>query len=215
MNTIKKTHLQDVSINQNIIIEKTYLENLLKFDKGDVVHYLFCAVILFYIWYISNINIKYLFPFFILALYIFYRQDLLHNLDLSIDHKLRNIINKILENNYFHINNPDILYFLDDIKIYKKYNPENFIDLLEILNKYYKTINIYNLDLVLQIFNRFIYSLPLELSKDFYLNINRLKKILNKSILSDKYTKIEMQSYIPYNYINNNDENIPLKKKWY
>ena len=182
--------------------DTTYLHKILSFDKGDIFYYIIIGTFLFYIWFESQISINYLLPFIILLMIIYYRQDYLHNIDLTIDHKLKKIVNNLLQNNYKYLqNHSEILYFLNDIEIYKKYNLNNFNNLLDILNKFYKVKKINELFLVLEVFNRFIYALPIELSKDFYININKLNKILYEHIKLDKLIKVEMQSYIPYNMI--------------
>ena len=168
-----------------------YLQQILSFDKGDIFFYIITGTILFYIWFESQISINYLIPFIILLMIIFYRQDYLHNENIIIDHKLKDI-------------NEHILYFLEDIKIYNKYNSNNFNDLLDILNKFYKNKTINELYLVLEIFSRFIYTIPLEMSKDYYIKINKLNKILYNNIKPNKLNKVEMQSYIPYNFIKEN-----------
>jgi hypothetical protein len=97
---------------------------LLKFDKGDIMFYLIFGVILIYIWRESKISINYFFPFIILCIIVYFRQDYLHHIDLKIDHKLLDIKNTILkDNNYISIEkNPEILYWLNNIYIYKTYN---------------------------------------------------------------------------------------------
>ena len=72
---------------------------------------------------------------------------------------------------------------------------------------HYLNNDIYYLHLCLNNYDNFIYSLPLELSKDHYLKKIELKKILYKNLKNPKYKMVEMQSYIPSNfddnYINN------------
>jgi hypothetical protein len=177
---------------------------LLKFDKGDIMFYLIFGVILIYIWQRSNISINYYFPFIILCIVIYLRQDYYHNIDLKIDHKLVDIKNIILkDNNYKNIeNNAEILYWLNNIYIYKTYNSNNFKILLNLLNKFYSNNDIYYLHLCLKTYNDFIYSLPIELSENHYLNKLEFKKILYKNLKNQKYKMVEMQSYIPYNFYN-------------
>ena len=182
--------------------DTSYIQQILSFDKGDIFFYIIIGTILFYIWFESQISINYLLPFIILLMIMLYRQDYLHNVDLTIDHKLKDINEHILNNDYIYLqNNSEILYFLEEIMIYKKYNKDNYKDLLEILNIFYKRKSIDELYLVLEIFSRFIYTLPLELSKDFYKKINKLNKILYENIKSNKLKTVEMESYIPYNFI--------------
>ena len=177
---------------------------LLKFDKGDIMFYLIFGVILIYIWQRSNISINYYFPFIILCIVIYLRQDYLHNIDLKIDHKLTDIKNTILKDKYNAIkNNSEILYWLNSIYIYKTYNSKIFNTLLDLLNKFYLNNDIYYLHLCLNNYDNFIYSLPLELSQDHYLNKIELKKILYKNLKNPKYKMVEMQSYIPSNFDDN------------
>ena len=71
----------------------TGIWNLLQFDKGDIFFYLISGIILMYIWKESNISINYWFPFVLLCIIIYLRQDWLHRIDLEQDHKLRDIKN--------------------------------------------------------------------------------------------------------------------------
>jgi hypothetical protein len=188
---------------------KDKIWKLLKFDKGDIMFYLIFGVILIYIWQRSNISINYYFPFIILCIVIYLRQDYLHNIDLKVDHKLLDIRNTILKDTIYNSieNNSEILYWLNSIYIYKIYNSQNFKLLLDLLNKFYLNNDIYYLHLCLNNYDNFIYSLPIELSKDHYLKKIELKKILYKNLKNSKYKMVEMQSYIPSNfndnYINN------------
>ena len=176
---------------------------LLKFDKGDIMFYLIFGVILIYIWQQSNISINYFFPFSILCIIIYLRQDYLHNLNLQVDHKLLDIKKTILKDNYRYLEkSPEILYLLNDIYIYKTYNPHNFKTFLNLLNKFYSNNDIYYLHLCLKTYDDFIYSLPIELSENHYLNKLEFKKILYKNLKNQKYKMVEMQSYIPYNFYN-------------
>jgi len=177
--------------------------DLLNFNKNDIFYYLITGTILFYISYISDISVKYVIPLIIFLLIIYFRQTIKLDKEKFIDNILIDIKNKILKNDYKYLNDDnDILYFLNDIIIYNKYSPIVFKDLLEVLNKYYEKKDVYNLLLVLNIFDRFIYALPIELSKDFYLNINKLKSILYINLDNQQYKRVEMQSYIPYNIYN-------------
>ena len=178
---------------------------LLKFDKGDIMFYLIFGVILIYIWQRSNISINYYFPFIILCIVIYLRQDYLHIIDLKVDHKLSDFKNTILKDKKYNAieNNSEILYWLNDIKKYRTYNNKNFILLLDLLNKFYLNNDIYYLHLCLNNYDNFIYSLPLELSEDHYLNKIKLSKILYKNLKNPKYKMVEMQSYIPSNFDDN------------
>ena len=91
----------------------SYLQQILSFNKGDIFFYIITGTILFYIWFESQISINYLIPFIILLMIIFYRQDYLNNVNITIDHKLKDINEHILNNEYKYLqNNSDILYFL-------------------------------------------------------------------------------------------------------
>jgi hypothetical protein len=178
---------------------------LLKFDKGDIMFYLIFGVILIYIWQRSNISINYYLPFIILCIVIYLRQDYLHIIDLKVDHKLSDFKNTILKDKKYNAieNNSEILYWLNDIKKYRTYNNKNFILLLDLLNKFYLNNDIYYLHLCLNNYDNFIYSLPLELVEDHYLNKIKLSKILYKNLKNPKYKMVEMQSYIPSNFDDN------------
>lgn len=178
---------------------------LLKFDKGDIMFYLIFGVILIYIWQQSKISINYFFPFIILCIVVYLRQDYLHNINLKVEHKLSDIRNTILKEKKYNAieNNSEILYWLNSIYIYKTYNNKNFKILLDLLNKFYLNNDIYYLHLCLNNYDNFIYSLPLELTKDHYLKKIEIKKILYKNLKNPKYKMVEMQSYIPSNFDKN------------
>ena len=185
------------------MIDRDIKWKLLNFDKGDILFYLIAGVILLYIWKISNISINLIFPFIILCIIIYLRQDYLHIIDLKIDHKLIEIKNTILKKKYKYLeNNSEILYWLNDIFIYKRYNSLNFKTLIDLLNKFYSNNDIYYLHLCMKTFENFEFSLPIQIFKNHYLKKLELKKILYKNLKNPKYKMIEMQSYIPFNFFN-------------
>jgi hypothetical protein len=155
-------------------------------------NYIIIGLVLSYIWYIYDISIRYLIPFLILIIVIIVDQ---YN---KISSSSNNKHNPILpESN-------DILKFLDDIiKLnFNKYNPQVYKELIKSLNKFYNKPDIYYLHIIINIFNSFIYSLPIEYDEILNIKVNELKKILLSKLeeIPIKYKHIEMQQYIPYNF---------------
>ena len=185
-----------------------YINEILSYNKNTIIFYLCIGTFLFYIWYLSNISINYLFPFILLLLIFVIKQNNVYNTRMNSNNKLETILKTIINNNYIYIpHTTDILNFLNDISIYKKYNSDNFTDLLEQLNKYYKYNTLDHLLITLEIFNRFIYSLPIEKTYNLNIQAQNLKNILYKTLKKNKYNRVEMQSYIPNNFYNNNNNN--------
>jgi len=186
-------------INNNNIFE------FLKFDKVNILFYLIVGVILIYIWKRSNISINYFFPFIILLMIVYIRQLYLYKNKINASNNLEKIKNKILKENYNNLkNNREILYWLDDIYIYIIYNSTNFKLFLDLLNKFYSNNDIYYLHLCLKSYDQFFLSLPINLAKNNYIKKLELIKILKTNLKDPKYKMIEMQSYIPYNFITDN-----------
>lgn len=186
-------------------MNNTNIWNLLQFDKGDIFFYLVSGVILMYIWKDSNISINYWFPFVLLCIIIYLRQDWLHRIDLQQDHKLKDIKNQILANKYNMIEEKlEILYFLDSIKIYKKYNNKTFEILLNGLNKYYIQSDVSNLKYCMDVYDSMIYSLPQELANDHYIKKNELLTILKLNLKNHidpiLESNIHDQMYITHRY---------------
>ena len=75
-------------------------------------------------------------------------------------------------------------------------------DFLNICEKYLQKKDIYNYLECIDMFEKFIYSIPIYMSKEHYLKKKELTNILKNLIKEPKQKMIEMQTFIPYNYYN-------------
>jgi len=177
---------------------------LLVFDRNDIFVYLIFGIGLIYIWKISNISSAYLLPFIIFIGFLYLRQDYYHKIHIEIDHKLEEIKKNILNNKYpFISSNSKMLIFLDSINLYSKYNPEIYRDFIEICEKYFKTKDIYIYIKCIDKFESFILALPIQQLKNHYLKKKEIVNILKQILTEPKRKMVEMQSFIPYDVVDN------------
>jgi hypothetical protein len=92
--------------------------------------------------------------------------------------------------------------FINSIIVYKKLNPAVFSDFLNICEKYLQKKEIFNYLECIDIFEKFIYSIPIYMSKEHYLKKKELADILKKIVKEPKRKMVEMQTFIPYNFYN-------------
>ncbi len=176
---------------------------LLNFDKGDVFIYLIAGTILVYVWKTSNISSAYLLPFIIFLGFVYLRQDYFHKINLESEHLIEKIKQNILKSNYPQISkNNELILFINSILIYKKLNPPVFDEFLDICEKFLlkKDIDIY-LECI-NVFERFIYSIPIQMLKEHYLKKKELSNILKNLIKEPNRKMVEMQAFVPYNFYN-------------
>jgi len=174
---------------------------LLNFDKGDILVYLITGTVLVYIWKISNISAAYLLPFIIFIGFMYLRQDYYHKVNLESEHLIEKIRINILKDAYPHISkNSELMLFINSVIVYRKLNPEVFIDFLDICEKYLLEKEIYSYLECINVFEKFIYSIPIQMSKEHYLKKKELTNILKNLVKEPKRKMVEMQTFIPYNF---------------
>jgi len=184
-------------------LDSNSIWKLLHFDKGDVFIYLIAGTVLVYIWKTSNISSAYLLPFIIFIGFIYLRQDYYHQINLELDHLIEQIKINILKDRYPQISkNNELILFINSIVVYKKLNPPVFVDFLNICEEYLVKKDIHIYFKCIDTFERFIYSIPINMSKEHYLKKKELANILKNLILEPKRKMVEMQSFIPYNFYN-------------
>jgi hypothetical protein len=177
---------------------------LLRFDKGDIFIYLVFGIILIYVWKISNISAAFILPFIIFIGFMYLRQDYYHRVNLESEHLIEKIKINILKDSYPQIsNNSELMLFINSIIIYKKLNPEIFNNFLDICEKYLLKKDIYSYLECIDVFEKFTYSITINMSKEHYLKKKELVNILKNFIKEPKRKMVEMQSFIPYNFYNN------------
>jgi hypothetical protein len=166
---------------------------MIKISKDEIFNYLIISIVIFYIFYISDISINYLFGFIIISIIIYYIE---YNKSITkgiYNERLSNINKNLLHHKYKYIEkNIDIMYLLDEIKIFNKYNPDNFALLLKELDIFYKNKEKDNYFIVEEIYENFIYSIPIDIVKYFYINKIKLKNIMN--------INVQNGNYLPHNY---------------
>jgi hypothetical protein len=176
---------------------------LLKFDKGDIFIYLIVGVVLVYIWKVSDISSALLLPFIIFLIFVYLRQDYYHKINLESQHLVEKIKINILNGRYPEIlKNNELILFINSLSTYKKLNPDVFNDFLNKCEKFLQKKDIYIYIECIDTFEKFIYSLPVQMLKDHYLKKKELVNILKNLISEPKRKMVEMQTFIPYNFYN-------------
>ena len=182
-------------------LDKNSIWRLLKFDKKDIFVYLVAGVVLVYVWKISEISAAYLLPFIIFGIFVYLRQDYYHKINLETEHLIEKIKKTILKDGYPQISkNNELVLFINSVVVYKKLNPVLYSDFLDICEKFMFRKDIYNYLECIDMFDNFIYSIPLQMSKEHYLKKKELRNILKNLITEPKRKMVEMQSFIPYNF---------------
>lgn len=174
----------------------------IELNNEDILFYIGILTVLMFIWYSSQINIKYIFPFLIFCFIFYYYENKKLN-DEMIKHELLND-EYIINGNYKYLVDDDILYFINSVKNMREYNDDTFKDFLHVLNEYYKDRIIDKLLVVMNKFEKLYYSIPLEMTDLFVEKQNELKKLLKNVLIQYDINRVEMQSYLPATYINNN-----------
>jgi hypothetical protein len=184
-------------------LSSNYIWELLNFDKGDIFAYLIAGTILVYVWKISNISAAYLLPFIIFIGIMYLKQDYYHKINLESEHLIEKIRINILKDDYPNISkNSELMLFINSVIVYKELNPEVFVDFLDICEKYLLEKDIYSYLECIDLFEQFIYSIPIQMLKEHYLKKKELTNILKNLIKEPKRKMVEMQTFIPYNFYN-------------
>ena len=178
-------------------MNNNYLKNITKIDKKTLIYYICFSFIIFYIWYVSSININTLTPIIIISLFIFYKQNIAYNEENEKKLKLNNIEQNITKN-YKYIKDEEIIYFLNDIHYYKNINENTFQTMVTYINLFFKTRDVEVLLKILDVFDKLSTSLEVEEMYKHRNEMIKLKTILSKHLRKEKYKKVEFQSFIPY-----------------
>lgn len=176
---------------------------LLNFDKGDIFIYLIAGTVLVYVWTVSKISSALLLPFIIFVSFVYLRQDYYHKINLESEHLIEKIKQTILKYNYPQISkNNELILFIHSILVYKKLSPPVFDDFLAICEKFLVKKDIHIYFECINVFEKFIYSIPINMSKEHYLKKKELSNILRNLIVEPKRKMVEMQAFVPYNFYN-------------
>jgi hypothetical protein len=172
--------------------------------NSELLIYLSYGVTLMYIWYISQIKIHYIFPFLILLLIIVHQEK--NKTETFTGNKLRinNIIKELYDEKYDYLETEEIVLFIETLKPIRIHNTPFFNTFLNDMNIYFRKLNMSSLLNVMNTFEALYFTIPMELT-DFYTDrITSLKDLLFKYLVEEDKKIIEMQSYLPYDYIHDN-----------
>ena len=159
---------------------------------------------LMYIWYEAQIDIKYLFPFILFAIYFYNREEKKSTMEQNDNNKVQNIIDELYDEEYKYLMNDEIVLFIDSLRPIRQFNIPIFNNFLLYLNEYFKVGKMTQLLTALDIFESIYFAMPPEMTDFFTTKNKELQTLLYNNLKEDKYERVEMQSYLPSNYIHNN-----------
>ena len=139
--------------------------------KEDYIKYAIWICIVMLLFHYFKLNNKYIFSYLIIVCLIVTDQI----------YKVKYKQNQLIEIKQLQ-NNKYISSWLNDISIFKQYNPLLFEELLQILNNYYLKLD--NINNILEVYDSFVLTIPLELLELFYFKKQELILILNTKNLN-------------------------------
>lgn len=173
-------------------------------SNSEILQYICLMTVLSYIWKTSNIKLLYIFPFLIFMI-IFYKRETTKQENITNNNdKIVQIKKELFDEEYEFLIDEEILYYIDSIKIMKRFNGPVFNVLLSQIDDYYQHRTISYLLLVLETYQSLYFVLPIELFEFYTEKHKELKNILYDILKEKKHITVEMQSYLPKNYIHNN-----------
>ena len=176
----------------------------LNLTNKEILQYICLATILGYIWYVSKISLRYIFPFMIFCIIVFYYEKTKHENSTNNQNLINQIKKDLFDENYSYLIDEEIILYINDIRIMKNFNGPIFNVLLSEMNSFYQYRTLPYLLRVVETFESLYFVLPLELNEFYITNDKRLKKILYNNLVERKEKTVEMQSYLPKDYIQNN-----------
>ena len=173
-------------------------------SNKELIMYLIYIIILLYIWKLYKIKIHYLFPFIIFILTVIYIEQQKEEINIVDKTKTNIIISEIYDEKYEYLEIEEIVLFIDTLRPIRIFNIPVFNSFLSEANVYMKERDMSNLLRTINTFESLYFVIPVELT-DFYTErIFLLKDLLFKYLVEEQKPRVEMQSYVPYDYIRNN-----------
>ena len=160
--------------------------------------------ILIYIWYNGNISINYLFPFLLFCIFFYYRET---NKEESFEentNKIKDLIDELYDERYKYLETEEIVLFIETLKPIRQFNIPQFNEFLSYLNIYFKERSMSKLLKAIHIFESLYFALTVEMTDYYSDRIIALKTLMLKYLKVDDMKRIEMQEYLPYDYIQDN-----------
>lgn len=176
----------------------------IKLNNKEILFYIGIMTVLAFIWYSSKISLRFIFPFLIFCIIFYYfEMKKLKTSNESTD-KINEIKTNLFDKEYNHMNDDDIILFIDSLKEIREYNIPVFNYFLRMLDMYFKDRTIERLIIVMETYESLYYSIPVELTYLFTEKQKKLKEILKDHLIEDTRKKVEMQSFIPATYTSKN-----------
>jgi hypothetical protein len=169
----------------------------------ELLKYLFYLVLLLYIWKVAKIKLKYIFPFLIFLMIFLYIEQNKKEDNTHFDAKIANIIEELYDEKYENLYDEEIVLFIDTLRPIRTFNIPVFNLFLSEMNVYMTARDIDNLLKTMNTFESLYFVIPVELT-DFYTERFKALGVLLHGRLIEQKSRVEMQSYLPYDYIPNN-----------
>lgn len=176
----------------------------IKLNNKEILIYICIGTSLSYIWYVSKIKLRYIFPFLIFSIIVYMRETKKNKDNINDNNKIIKIKEDLFDEDYTFLIDEDIILFINDIRIMRNFNKPVFNELLSHINDYYQHKTLSYLLRVMTTYESLYFVLPMELYDFYNQNIVLLKNILYKNLSERKLKTVEMQSYLPHNYIPSN-----------
>lgn len=165
-------------------------------SNKDKLFYASILIMLLYLLYGVNIDIKYLFPFILFGIFYHYKEEK------KVEKKEAKP--DIYDEEYPYLRDKLTITFIDTLRPIRQFNIPIFNNFLLYLNQYYKTKKMTQLLAALDIFESMYFALPPEMTEFYNTKFRELKELTYDLLEDDKYDRVEMQSYLPSSYIHDN-----------
>lgn len=159
---------------------------------------------LMYIWYDAQIDIKYLFPFILFAIYFYKKEEMKYSMNKNNNNKVQKIMEELYDEEYEYLTADEIVLFIDTLRPIRQFNIPIFNNFLSYLNEFFKVGKMTHLLATCDIFESIYFAMPPEMTDFFTAKNKELQTLLYNNLKEDKYNRVEMQSYLPSSYIHNN-----------
>lgn len=173
-------------------------------SNKELLFYGSILTMLLYIWYDAQIDIKYLFPFILFAIFFYYREEKKATKTEENINRTENIIKDLYDEKYPYLESESIVLFIDSLRPIRQFNIPIFNNFLLYLNQYYKTKKLTQLLTALDIFESMYFALTPEMTDFYNTKFKELKQMTYDVLEDEKYDRVEMQSYLPSSYIHDN-----------
>lgn len=176
----------------------------MKLSNKEILFYTSVLFMLMYIWYNAQIDIKYLFPFILFAIYFYNKEEIKNTTNENNNNRVQEIIDELYDEEYKYLNTDEIVLFIDTLRPIRQFNIPIFNNFLLYLNEFFKVGKMTHLLAACDIFESIYFAMPPEMTDFFTVKNKELQTLMYNNLKEDKHDRVEMQSYLPSSYIHNN-----------